>query len=110
MSDPHGTIGIYRKGGGIMKIESLDVLKAEQQLKFNQTKKSEQFIDTVAEHITGAMIQEIGEDLFDNWANACLDEGAEYAEREFMAYGSPELKQQYNEYYGYVEGDEYYLC
>ena len=32
MSDPHGTIGIYRKGGGIMKIESLDVLKAKQQL------------------------------------------------------------------------------
>ena len=110
MSDPHGTIGIYRKGGGIMKIESLDVLKAEQQLKFNQTKKSEQFIDTVAEHITGAMIQEIGEDLFDNWANACLDEGEDYAEHEFMAYASPELKQQYNEYYGYTEKDEYYLC
>lgn len=110
MSDPHGIIGIYRKGGGIMKIESLDVLKAEQQLKFNQTKKSEQFIDTVAEHITGAMIQEIGEDLFDNWANACLDEGEDYAERKFMAYGSPELKKQYNEFYGYTEKDESYLC
>ncbi len=103
MSDPHGTIGIYRKGGGIMKIESLDVLKAKRQM-------SEQFIDTVAEHITGAMIQEIGEDLFDNWANACLDEGEDYAEHEFMAYASPELKQQYNEFYGYTEKDEYYLC
>ena len=56
------------------------------------------------------MIQEIGEDLFDNWANACLDEGEDYAEREFMAYGSPELKKQYNEFYGYTEKDEYYLC
>ena len=69
-----------------------------------------QFIDTVAEHITGAMIQEISEDLFDNWANACLDEGAEYAEREFMAYASPDLKKQYNEFYGYTEKDESYLC
>ena len=69
-----------------------------------------QFIDTVAEHITGAMIQEISEDLFDNWANACLDEGEDYAEREFMAYGSPELKKQYNEFYGYTEKDECYLC
>ena len=109
MSDPYGTIGIYRKGGSIMKIESLDILKA-QQLKLKQTKTPTQFIDTVAEHITGAMIQEIGEELFDNWANACLDEGEDYAEREFMAYGSPELKKQYNEFYGYTEKDEYYLC
>jgi len=71
---------------------------------------SESFVDTLAEHITGAMIQEIGEELFDNWANACLDEGEEYAEREFMAYASIELKQQYNEYYGYTEKDEFYLC
>ena len=98
MSDPYGTIKIYRKGGGIMK------------LKFNQTQKSEQFIDTVAEHITGAMQQEIGEELYDQWSNKNCDEGPEYAEYEFMAYASPELKQQYNEYYGYTEKDEYYLC
>jgi hypothetical protein len=71
---------------------------------------AEQFIDTIAEHIIGAMQQEIGEDLFDQWSNKNLDEGVEYAEYEFMQYASPELKQQYNVYYGYVEGDEYYLC
>ena len=87
MSDPHGIIGIYRKGGSIM----------------------EQFIDTVAEHITGAMQQEIAEELFEQWSNKNLDEGAEYAEYEFMQYASPELKQQYNEYYGYIEGDEFLL-
>ena len=70
---------------------------------------AEQFIDTVAEHITGAMIQEIGEELFDQWSNKNLDEGAAYAEYEFMQYASPELKQQYNEYYGYIEGDEFLL-
>ena len=71
---------------------------------------AEQFIDTIAEHITGAMIQEIAEDLFDQWSNKNCDEGPEYAEREFMAYASPELKQQYNGYYGYTEKDEGYLC
>ena len=109
MSDPYGTIKIYRKGGGIMKIESLDVLKAEQQLKFNQTTTSEQFIDTVAEHITGAMIQEIGEELFDNWANNNLEEGEDYAEHAFMAYASPELQKQYNEFYNLSPQDEYYF-
>ena len=89
MSDPHGIIGIYRKGGSIM---------------------AEQFIDTIAEHIIGAMQQEIGEDLFDQWSNKNCDEGPEYAEREFMAYASDELKKQYNEYYGYPEEDEGYLC
>ena len=70
---------------------------------------AEQFIDTVAEHITGAMQQEIAEQLFEDWNNANLDEGSDYAEWQFMAYASDELKQQYNEYYGYIEGDEFLL-
>ncbi len=70
----------------------------------------ELFIDTVAEHITGAMQQEIAEQLFEDWSNKNLDEGAEYAEYEFMQYASPELKQEYNKFYGYTEKDEYYLC
>ena len=51
----------------------------------------ELFIDTVAEHITGAMQQEIAEQLFEDWSNKNLDEGAEYAEYEFMQYASPEF-------------------
>jgi hypothetical protein len=70
---------------------------------------AEQFIDTVAEHITGAMQQEIGEELFDQWSANNLDEGEAYAEWQFMKYASDDLKQQYNEYYGYIEGDEYLL-
>jgi hypothetical protein len=70
---------------------------------------AEQFIDTVAEHITGAMIQEIGEELFDQWSYNNLEEGEAYAEWQFMKFASPELKQQYNEYYGYIEGDEFLL-
>jgi hypothetical protein len=70
---------------------------------------AEQFIDTIAEHITGAMQQEISEQLFDDWSNKNLDEGSGYAEWQFMAYASDELKQQYNEYYGYIEGDDFLL-
>lgn len=70
----------------------------------------EMFTDTIGEHITGAMEQEIAEDLFDQWNSSNLDEGNEYAEYRFMEFASPELKQQYNEYYGYTEKDEYYLC
>ena len=89
MSDPYGIIGNYRKGGCIM---------------------AEQFLDTVAEHITGAMQQEIADDLFDQWSNKNCDEGPEYAERQFMAYASDDLKKQYNEFYGYTEKDVDYLC
>ena len=85
-----------------MKIESLDVLKAQRQM-------SEQFIDTVAEHITGAMQQEIAEQLFDDWSNNNLDEGSDYAEHAFMAYASPELQKQYNEFYNLSPQDEYYF-
>jgi hypothetical protein len=70
---------------------------------------SEQFIDTLAEHITGAIQQEISEDLFDQWSNKNLDEGPDYAEHMFMQYADDGLKQQYNEYYGYIEGDEFLL-
>jgi hypothetical protein len=73
------------------------------------TRPTEQFIDTIAEHITGAMIQEIGEELFDQWSYNNLEEGEAYAENQFMQYASDELKQQYNEYYGYIEGDEFLL-
>jgi mannitol-1-phosphate/altronate dehydrogenase len=70
---------------------------------------AEQFIDTIAEHITGAMQQEIGEELFDQWSYNNLEEGEAYAEHMFMRFASPELKQQYNEYYGSIEGDEFLL-
>jgi len=69
-----------------------------------------QFIDTVAEHITGAMIQEIGEELFEQWSYNNLDEGEDYAEFRFMEFASDDLKKQYNDFYGYTEGDDYYLC
>jgi hypothetical protein len=88
MSDPYGTINPYRKGGSVM---------------------AEQFIDTIAEHKVALLQKEIGEELFDQWSYNNLEEGEAYAEFRFMEYASRELKQQYNEYYGYIEGDEFCL-
>ena len=88
MSDPHGTIGNYRKGGSIM----------------------EPFTDTLGEHIMGAIQVDIEEHLFEQWNNNNLDEGTEYAEFKFMEFAPDSVRQSYNEYYGYVEGDEYFLC
>ena len=87
MSDPHGIIGIYRKGGSIM----------------------EAFTDTVGEHILGAIQVDIEQHLFEQWNSKNLDEGSDYAEYMFMQFAPDNLKQSYNEYYGYIEGDEFLL-
>ena len=87
MSDPYGILGIYRKGGGIM----------------------EAFTDTVGEHLLGAIQVDIEQYLFEQWNNSNLDEGEAYAEYRFMQFAPDNLKQSYNEYYGYIEGDEYCL-
>ena len=87
MSDPHGIIGHYRKGGSIM----------------------EAFTDTVGEHILGAIQVDIEQALFEDWNQSNLDEGEAYAEYRFMQFAPDNLKQSYNEYYGYIEGDEYCL-
>ncbi len=48
----------------------------------------EAFTDTVGEHILGAIQVDIEQHLFEQWNS---------------------LKQSYNEYYGYIEGDEFLL-
>lgn len=69
----------------------------------------EMFTDTIAEHITGAIQQEISESLFDQWSYNNLEEGSEYAEQQFMAYASPELQKQYNEFYNLSPQDDFYF-
>ena len=70
----------------------------------------EPFTDTVGEHILGAIQVDIEQSLFEDWNNTNLDEGSEFAEYKFMQFAPDTLKQSYNEYYGYTEEDEYYLC
>ena len=74
------------------------------------TQTIEPFTDTVGEHILGAIQVDIEEHLFEQWNDKNLDEGSEYAEWQFMSFAPANLKQSYNEYYGYKEEDEFYLC
>ena len=70
----------------------------------------EMFTDSLGEHIMGAIQVDIEEHLFEQWNNSNLDEGVEYAEWLFLQFAPDSVKQSYNEYYGYTENDEYYLC
>jgi hypothetical protein len=70
----------------------------------------EMFTDSLGEHIMGAIQVDIEEHLFEQWNNTNLDEGVEYAEWQFLQFAPDSVKQSYNEYYGYTEKDEYYLC
>jgi hypothetical protein len=74
------------------------------------TQTIEPFTDTLGEHILGAIQVDIEEQLFEQWNDRNLDEGSEYAEFKFMEFAPNNVKQSYNEYYGYKEGDEFYLC
>ncbi len=69
----------------------------------------EAFTDTLGEHLLGAIQVDIEEHLFEQWNNSNLDEGTEYAEFRFIQFAPDSVKQSYNEFYGYKEGDEYYV-
>ncbi len=89
MSDPHGIIGIYRKGGGIMA----------------------SFLEDVNQMVIDAAISDISEHLFDEWMNSNLDEGTYFADRRFAEMsGDKFLYDQFNKHYELKEDDEDYLC
>ncbi len=68
------------------------------------------FTDDMNQMLVDSIENDIKEQLFDDWNNSNLDEGEEYAEFKFMEFAPDNVRQSYNEYYGYVEGDEYFLC
>ena len=71
---------------------------------------AEMFTDNMNEMLIGSIEYDIKEQLFDDWNNSNLDEGEEYAEFKFMEFAPDNVRQSYSEYYGYKEGDEYFLC
>jgi hypothetical protein len=86
MSDPHGTIGNYRKGG------SMSFLENENQM------------------VIDATYSEIGEMLVEDWVNSNLDEGQMYADFRFAEMAdSNYLKGRFNLFYDLKPGDQYYL-
>jgi hypothetical protein len=68
------------------------------------------FTDDMNQMLMDSIEHDIKEQLFEDWNNSNLDEGEEYAEFKFMEFAPDNVRQSYNEYYGYVEGDDYFLC
>ena len=90
MSDPHGIIGYYRKGGSIM---------------------AESFLENINQMVIDATIVEIQEHLFDEWMNANLDEGTYFSDRRFAEMsGDKFLYDEFNKHYNLTEEDDDYLC
>ena len=86
MSDPHGIIGIYRKGG------SMSFLENENQM------------------VIDATYSEIGEMLVGDWVNSNLDEGQLFADFRFAEMADNNyLKGRFNLFYDLKPGDQYYL-
>jgi hypothetical protein len=86
MSDPHGIIGYYRKGG------SMSFLENENQM------------------VIDAEYSYIGEQLVEEWVNSNLDEGQLYADYRFAEMcESNYLKGRFNQFYDLKPGDQYYL-
>lgn len=71
---------------------------------------SKMFTDDMNEMLIAAIQNDIEQHLYEQWNDKNLDEGVEYAEFEFMQFAPDNVKQSYNEFYGYKEGDEFYLC
>ena len=86
MSDPYGTIRIYRKGG------SMSFLENENQM------------------VIDAEYSYIGEQLVEDWVNSNLDEGELYADYCFAEMcESNYLKGRFNQFYDLKPGDQYYI-
>jgi hypothetical protein len=86
MSDPHGIITFYRKGG------SMSFLENENQM------------------VIDATYQEIGEMLVEDWVNSNLDEGQLFADFRFAEMADNNyLKGRFNLFYDLKPGDQYYL-
>jgi len=70
---------------------------------------ADRFGDGVAQHITDAIENDIANSLYENWRDTNLDEGIAYAEWQFFSYADRNIKDKYNEFYGYGVTDEYCL-
>ena len=68
------------------------------------------FLDNENQMVVDAIIQELSEQLFEDWNNANLDEGEIYADYRILELaGDNYLNRRFNEFYDLKEGDEYYL-
>ncbi|NBX77891.1 hypothetical protein EBQ93_00855 [bacterium] len=66
--------------------------------------------DEMPEHISNAIVQEISEQLFDNWILGHLDEGMFIADYEMASMSSDTaVREKFNTYWDVQPGEEHYL-
>ena len=88
MSDPHGIIDPYRKGGSIMA----------------------SFLEDVNQMVIDSVYSEIADQLLDDWINSNLNEGQYYADKQFaIMSGDKFIFEQFNKFYELKEGDDDYM-
>ena len=68
-----------------------------------------EFLDRQTDMINDLIVDDIKNDLFENWLNSHVDEGSGYLEHKIMQYASEELQQAYNEYYSLTMDDDNYF-
>ena len=89
-----------------MKIESLDVLKAQKQM----AESNVSFLENENQMVIDATYSEIGDMLVEDWVQSNLDEGQMYADFRFAEMSdSNYLKGRFNQFYDLKPGDQYYL-
>ena len=60
--------------------------------------------------VIDAVIQEVSEQLFEDWNNANLDEGEMYADYQILMHANNNyLNGRFNQFYDLNPGDEYYI-
>ena len=68
------------------------------------------FLENENQMVIDAELQEIADDLLQDWMNSNLDEGQLYSDWSIASRSSSNyLKGRFNQFYDLKEGDEYYL-
>lgn len=68
------------------------------------------FLDDENEMIVGAVLQEIADQVLEDWINNNLDEGEMYSDWRIAQLSDDRyIKDKFNTYYKLSENDDYYL-
>jgi hypothetical protein len=68
------------------------------------------FLENENQMVVDVELQEIADQLFEEWHNSNLDEGTFYADWRIASMSSSNyLKGRFNQFYDLKQGDEYYL-
>ncbi len=68
-----------------------------------------EFLEGLNQMVQDSIDEDIKDYLIEQWAYDKAQEGVDYLEHEIIAFASPEIQQQYNEYYKLNKDDDFYF-